>query len=99
MEQRSIEVVDLVVARVGSVEATGDPTLPWRVLNVTSTPSPSRRQTQIRPKSIRIHSDAVVCIFSDGQHHHPQKGDTTRNPSDQALRLCRGGSLHWMPRR
>lgn len=38
MEQRSIEVVDLVVARVGSVEATDDPTLPWRVLDGAGRP-------------------------------------------------------------
>lgn len=38
MEQRSREVVDLVVARVGGVEAADDPTLPWRVLDGAGRP-------------------------------------------------------------
>lgn len=37
-------------------------------VNVTITPSPSRSRTRIRPKSIHIQGDAVICILSDGQH-------------------------------
>jgi hypothetical protein len=45
-------------------------------VKVTITPSPRRCRTRIHPKSVHTHSDAVICIHSDGQQVSAARGDS-----------------------